>query len=83
MENCEKQSKEIISMNKHLTSEIIKCEEHVQNCNQFLDNLLYTNEPVTKEGIVCYLLYLLYILINIIIIFLNLRCGWNHVTIQI
>lgn len=56
LKDCEKQSNEIMSMNKQLTVEMIKCNEDVQKCNQFLDNLFYSNEPVTKDGIVCDLL---------------------------
>lgn len=56
LKNCEKQSNEIISMNKQLTVEMIKCDMDVQKCNQLLDNLFYSNEPVTKDGIVCDLL---------------------------
>ncbi|VVC36439.1 Hypothetical protein CINCED_3A004107 [Cinara cedri] len=51
LKDYEIQSKANMLMNKHLTAEMIKCDAHVQTCNEFLDNLFYTNEQVTKDGI--------------------------------
>jgi len=48
--DCKLQSNEIMSMNKRLMAQLNECEAIVQKNSQLLDNLLYTNEPVTKDG---------------------------------
>lgn len=40
--------------NKQLIAQINECEEIVLKNNDILDNLLYTDEPVTKDGYVSY-----------------------------
>lgn len=39
-------------------AQLNECEIIVQKNNQLLDNLFYTNEPVTKDGYVSYLINL-------------------------
>jgi len=53
--DCKMQSNEIMSMNKRLMAQLNECEVIVQKNNRLLDNLFYTNEPVTKDGYVSYL----------------------------
>lgn len=53
--DCKIQSNEIMSMNKCLKAQLTECEVALQNNKQFLDNLFYTSEPITKDGYVSYL----------------------------
>lgn len=52
--DCKLQSNEIISMNKQLITRLNECEMVVQKNNQLLDDLFFSNEPVTKDGYVSY-----------------------------
>lgn len=56
LNDCKIQSNEIISMNKLLMVQLNECEVIMQRNNQLLDNLFYTDEPVTKDGHVSYLI---------------------------
>lgn len=50
-----------MSTNKRLMAQLNESEVIVENNKQFLDNLFYTSEPVTKDGYVSYLpTYLIY-----------------------
>lgn len=53
------QSNEIMSVNKNLMEQLNECETIIQKNNEILDNLSFTNEPVTKDGYVSYLMKLL------------------------
>lgn len=54
--DCKLQSNEIMSMNKRLITQMNECGAIMEKNNQLLDNLFYTEEPVTKDGYVSYLL---------------------------
>lgn len=43
-------------MNKLLMAQMNECEVIMQRNNQLLDNLYYTDEPVTRDGYVSYLI---------------------------
>lgn len=57
--DCKLKSNEIMAMNKRLMAQLNECEAIVQKNNQLLDNLFYTNEPVTKDGYVSYIFNML------------------------
>lgn len=44
-----------MSMNKCLMTQLNECEVIVQTNNDFLDDLFYTDEPVTKDDYVSFL----------------------------
>lgn len=48
------QSNEIMSINKHLVTQINKCEVIIERNNQFLDTLFFTDKPVTNDDYVSY-----------------------------
>jgi hypothetical protein len=50
--DCKLQSNEIMSMNKRLISRMNECELVIQKNYQLLDNLFFSNDPVTKDGYV-------------------------------
>lgn len=43
-----------MSMNKRLITQMNECGAIMEKNNQLLDNLFYTEEPVTKDGYVSY-----------------------------
>lgn len=47
--DCKIKSNEIVSINKHLITKINENEAIVQTNNEFLSNLFYSNEPVTRD----------------------------------
>lgn len=83
LNDCKIQSNEIMAMNEHLKTQINKCEIVMQKSNELLDNLFYTNEPVTKDGYVNYLCSRNASYEYIDKFFFNFRCGCNHVLIVI
>lgn len=66
--DCKLQSNEIMSMNKRLITRMNECEVVVQKNNQFLDDLFFSIEPVTKDGYVSYSLNISK-LVNLLIFF--------------
>lgn len=50
LSDCKVKSNEIVSMNKRLMAQMNENEVIVQKNNEFLDNLFYSNEPVTRDG---------------------------------
>ncbi|XP_026806114.1 uncharacterized protein LOC113549140 isoform X2 [Rhopalosiphum maidis] len=48
--DCKVKSNEIISLNKRLMAQMNENEIIVQKNNEFLDDLFYSNEPVTRDG---------------------------------
>lgn len=53
--DCKLQSNEIMSMNKRIISQMNEYGAIMEKNNELLDNLFYTEEPVTKDGYVSYL----------------------------
>lgn len=52
LSECKIESSEIMSHNERLMAQIDECVATMQNTNNFLDNLFYTDEPVTIDGYV-------------------------------
>jgi len=53
--DCKIKSNEIISVNKHLMTQMKENEVIVQKNSEFLNSLFYSNEPVTRDEYVSYL----------------------------
>ncbi|KAL4089566.1 hypothetical protein QTP88_024583 [Uroleucon formosanum] len=47
--DCKLKSNEIVSINKHLMTQMKENEAIIQKNNVFLNNLFYSNEPVTRD----------------------------------
>lgn len=56
LNDCKVQSNELLSMNKLLMTQMNECKAIIETNNQLLDNLFYTDEPVTQDGCVSYLI---------------------------
>ncbi|XP_050548942.1 uncharacterized protein LOC126910422 [Daktulosphaira vitifoliae] len=50
LDNCKKKELEFLSMNNHLNNRVNECEAIVNKINDTLNNLCYTNEPVSIDG---------------------------------
>lgn len=69
--DCKLHSNEIMSMNKRLVSQLNECELVIQKNYQLLDDLFFSNDPVTKDGYVSNLFNISRIsrIINLLIFF--------------
>lgn len=65
--DCKLKSNEIVSINKHLMTQMKENEAIIQKNNVFLNNLFYSNEPVTRDEYVSNLSSMSIILTNIIL----------------
>lgn len=50
LSNDKMQTNEIMLMNQNLWNRLNKCESLIQKSNELLDDLFYTDEPVTNDG---------------------------------